>query len=103
MAIESFRKIMQQYNAKIDYYNENILKKLSYETISIYLPLHEMRRLIEKATVSYYDRFRSTPHGNDRKSESKPESRKHGHGHGYNKENHIAVENMGQRYPAYDE
>ena len=68
---------MNQYNKKIEYYRDSVLKKFHCDKISIYFPVNEMRKMVEKSTISYYDRMRSTPHyQNDRKSECKMQARK---------------------------
>ena len=68
---------MVQYNKKIDYYRDSVLKKFHCDKINIYFPVNEMRKMVEKSTISYYDRMRSTPHyQGDRKSECKIQGRK---------------------------
>lgn len=77
---------MTQYNAKIDYYQEFVVRKLNCEDINIYLPIREMKNIIDKFTISYYDRIHSTPHP-CRKSQSKPPSKKSMYPSRINKEN----------------
>lgn len=55
LSVDSFRDIMAQYNRKIEYYQDTVLRKLGGQhDISIYLPLHEIDKLINKAMVGYY-------------------------------------------------
>lgn len=47
---------MRQYNAKVEYYTEHVFKKINREerdNINVYIPLQEMRRVIDKANVQY--------------------------------------------------
>lgn len=50
---------MDQYNAKIEYYNENVLNRINQElssfedSINVYLPFEELRRVLNKANVHY--------------------------------------------------
>jgi len=58
---------MKQYNAKVEYYTENVFKKIckdEYDNINVYLPIQEIRRVIDKANIQYFgfesDRMGST-------------------------------------------
>ena len=62
LSVDSFRDIMAQYNTKIQYYHDTLLTKLpSQDDITVYLPVNEIDKLINKATLSYYDRTNPPP------------------------------------------
>lgn len=48
---------MNQYNVKIEYFHENLMKihqdLANSNSINIYLPFQEMRRVINKASIKY--------------------------------------------------
>ena len=48
---------MKQYNTKIQYYNQNVLRKINkeelFDNINVYLPIQEIRRVIDKANIQY--------------------------------------------------
>lgn len=63
---------MKQYNAKVEYYTDHVFKKLNREerdNINVYLPLQEMRRVIDKANVQYLGFDSTTRMGSTRSLE----------------------------------
>ena len=47
LSIDNFREIMVQYNKKIDYYRDSVLKKhICNNNINIYFPVNELRRMV---------------------------------------------------------
>lgn len=57
LSIDNFTDIMNQYNVKIEYFHENLIKihqdLANSNSINIYLPFQEMRRVINKASIKY--------------------------------------------------
>lgn len=55
---------MNQYNTKVQYYSENVKKISKDDNINVYLPIQEIRRVIDKANIQYFviqsDRMGST-------------------------------------------